>query len=268
MTCCHRGPRPESSRPPSSSSLCPRKCARLPLFARASCYLHPPEAEAPVVLQVLRDYRPTLFFSVPTVYAGSCARSCPRTPFRRRGSASRRESASRRGVQAWRERSASRSSTASGHGDDLHVHLERVGRSRAGSTGTPVDGTEVKLLDAAGERWPTALRECCGPRRPRRRPLTGSGSITRGGSSWATGSGPRCLHARRRRLLYPLRARGRLFKVAGQWVVPADVEAAADATPRGAEAGVVGAEEASASSSLRLRGAPRSRRRGCRPPPS
>src|SRR3989442_8002702 len=54
----------------------------LPLFARASCYLHPAWAEAPVVLQVLRDYRPTLFFSVPTVYARLLRAELPADAFR------------------------------------------------------------------------------------------------------------------------------------------------------------------------------------------
>src|SRR5437867_2391386 len=54
----------------------------LPLFARGSCYLHPAWAEAPVVLQVLRDYRPTLFFSVPTVYARLLRAALPADAFR------------------------------------------------------------------------------------------------------------------------------------------------------------------------------------------
>src|SRR3970040_2406484 len=41
----------------------------LPLAAKASCFLHPAWAEAPVVLEVLRGYRPTIYFYVPTVYA-------------------------------------------------------------------------------------------------------------------------------------------------------------------------------------------------------
>src|SRR5204862_7145984 len=76
----------------------------LPLFARGSCYLHPAWAEAPVVLQVLRDYRPTLFFSVPTVYARLLRAELPADAFRStRLCVSAGERLPAEVYQAWRE---------------------------------------------------------------------------------------------------------------------------------------------------------------------
>src|SRR6266702_2393702 len=54
----------------------------LPLSARASGFLHPAWAEAPVILDVLRSYRPTLYFSVPTVYSRLLRSDLPADAFR------------------------------------------------------------------------------------------------------------------------------------------------------------------------------------------
>src|SRR5205809_827525 len=123
----------------------------LPLFARGSCYLHPAWAEAPVVLQVLRDYRPTLFFSVPTVYARLLRAELPADAFRStRLCVSAGERLPAEVYQAWRERFGVEILDGIGATETIFMFISnRAGRRRAGSTGTPVDGTELTLLEAA-----------------------------------------------------------------------------------------------------------------------
>jgi len=220
----------------------------LPFFARASCYLHPAWAEAPVVLQVLRDYRPTLFFSVPTVYARLLRAELPADAFRStRLCVSAGERLPAEVYQAWRERFGVEILDGIGATETIFMFISnRAGRSRAGSTGTPVEGTEVKLLDAAGEPVADGAQGVLWAKTP----------------STAAGYWKRLDHSRRTFVgdwfrtgdVYTRDADGfythcgredDFFKVAGQWVVPADVEAALMRHPAVLEAGVVGAEEAS-----------------------
>src|SRR5207253_2778625 len=123
----------------------------IPLYARASTYLHPAWPDPALVLDVLSDYRPTLFFSVPTVYARLLRAELPADAFR-----------------------------------------------------------SVRQCVSAGERLPGDI-------------------YLRDGDGFYTHCG----------------REDDFFKVAGQWVVPADVEAALMKHPAVLEAGVVGAEEAS-----------------------
>jgi acyl-coenzyme A synthetase/AMP-(fatty) acid ligase len=121
-----------------------------------------------------------------------------------------------------------------------------AGRSRAGSTGTVVEGSEVKLLDDASRPVPDGQQGVLWAKTP----------------STAAGYWQRLDHSRRTFVgewfrtgdVYVRDAGGfythcgredDFFKVAGQWVVPADVEAALMKHPAVLEAGVVGAEEAS-----------------------
>src|SRR5262249_60391845 len=54
----------------------------IPLFARATTYLHHAWADPSMVHGVLRGYRPTLFFSVPTVYSHLLRADLPPEDFR------------------------------------------------------------------------------------------------------------------------------------------------------------------------------------------
>src|SRR5438876_561952 len=149
--------------------------------------------------------------------------------------------------QAWRERFGVEILDGIGATETIFMFISnRAGRSRAGSTGTPVDGTEVKLLDAAGEPVADGAQGVLWAKTP----------------STAAGYWKRLDHSRRTFVgdwfrtgdVYTRDADGfythcgredDFFKVAGQWVVPADVEAALMQHPAVLEAGVVGAEEAS-----------------------
>jgi benzoate-CoA ligase family protein len=220
----------------------------LPLYARASGFLHPAWAEAPVVLEVLRSYRPTLYFSVPTVYARLLRADLPADAFRSvRLCISAGERLPAEVYHAWKERFGVEILDGIGATETVFMFVSnRAGRSRAGSTGTPVDGTEVKLLDAAGQ--PVADGE--------------QGVLWAKTPSTAAGYWKRLDHSRRTFVgewfrtgdVYVRDADGfyshcgredDFFKVAGQWVAPAEVEAALMQHPAVLEAGVVGAEEAS-----------------------
>jgi benzoate-CoA ligase family protein len=220
----------------------------MPLTARASAFLHPAWAEAQVLLEVLRGYRPTLFFSVPTVYARLLRADLPADAFRSvRLCVSAGERLPAEVYHAWKERFGVEILDGIGATETIFMFVSnRAGKCRAGSTGTPVDGTEIKLLDAAGK--PVADGE--------------QGVLWAKTPSTAAGYWKRLDHSRRTFVgdwfrtgdVYVRDADGYythcgreddFFKVAGQWVVPADVEAALMKHPAVLEAGVVGAEEAS-----------------------
>ena len=68
----------------------------IPLASGATVYLHPAWPEPAGVAALLRSFRPTVFFSVPTFTRGCCAPSCPRTRSARYAMACRRASVCRR----------------------------------------------------------------------------------------------------------------------------------------------------------------------------
>ena len=149
-----------SSRPPSSSSPMPSATRSLLPLSRAagSCFLHPAWADAaPVVLDVLRGYRPTLYLlgarrSTPRLLRADAAARRLQRPC---GAASPRASGCRpRSTTAGASASASRSSTASARlGDGVHLRSRTMPAGAApGSTGTVVvREARSELLDAAGQ---------------------------------------------------------------------------------------------------------------------
>jgi len=220
----------------------------IPLFARGSAYLHHAWAEPTIVHDVLRDYRPTLFFSVPTIYARLLRADLPADAFRSvRQCVSAGEKLPAELYHAWQERFGVEILDAIGATETIFMFVSnRPGRSRAGSSGTPSPGVEVRLLDAQGQPVPDGTQGVLWVKTP----------------SAATGYWKRLEHSRRTFVgdwfrtgdAYVRDADGfythcgredDFFKVAGQWVMPAEVEAAMLKHPAVLEAGVVGAEEAS-----------------------
>jgi len=220
----------------------------IPLFARGSTYLHPAWADPTVVHDVLRSYRPTLFFSVPTVYARLLHADLPADTFRSvRQCVSAGEKLPAEIYEAWRERFGVEFLDATGATETIFMFVtNRPGQSRAGCSGTPAPGVEVRLLDGQGQPVPDGSQGVLWVKTP----------------SAAMGYWKRLDHSRRTFVgdwfrtgdVYVRDADGfythfgredDFFKVAGQWVVPGDVEAAMLKHPAVLEAGVVGAEEAS-----------------------
>jgi benzoate-CoA ligase len=148
-----------------------------------------------------------VFFSVPTFYAPLLRADVPRDAFRPvRVAVSADERLPPEVHGAWRERFG----VLDGLGTTETVFMvlsNRPGVSRAGSAGTPVPGADVRLLDDRSRDVPEMRRDAEGFYH----------------------------HAGRE---------DDLFRVAGQWVAPGEVEAVMLGHPRVAGAGVVGAEDA------------------------
>jgi len=122
------------------------------------------------------------------------------------------------------------------------VLSNRPGRSRPGSSGTPVPGTEARLLDEDGHEVGDGVEGMLHVRTPSASPFywrRGAESRRAFTGEWfRTGD----VYVRDGDGFYHHRGRADdLFKVAGMWVSPADVEGALLGHPDVADAGVVGA---------------------------
>ncbi len=218
----------------------------IPLFCRASAYLHPGWPDADAVREVMGAHRPTLFFSVPTFYSRLLRAELPPDTFRSvRYCVSAGERLPAEIYGAWRERFGVEILDGIGATETVFMVLSnRPGASRPGSSGIPVAGTEARILDADGA--PAAQGQ--------------PGVLWVKTPSLAAGYWKRLDHSRRTFVgkwfrtgdVYHRDADGfyyhggredDFFKVAGQWVAPAEVEAVLLRHPAVLEAGVVGAEE-------------------------
>ena len=220
----------------------------IPLHARARTYLHPGWPDLAEVARVMGEFAPTLFFSVPTVYARLLRSDLPADTFRSaRLCVSAGERLSADLYEAWRARFGVELLDGIGATETIFMVLSsRPGESREGSTGTPVPGTEARLLDADGATVARGAQGVLWVRTPslargywQRPEATGrafDGEWFRTGDVYYVDADGHWIHCGRQ---------DDLFKVAGQWVVPADVEAVALRHPAVLEAGLVGAEEES-----------------------
>ena len=179
---------------------------------------------------------------------GSSAPSCPPTPSARCAAASRRESGCPpRSTGPGASASASRSSTASAPPrPSSWCSRNRPGPSRPGSSGTPVPGTEARILDADGApavRGPA--RACSGCERRRWPRATGSGSIIPAGPLSASGSAPGDVYRRDAEgFYYHCGREDDFFKVAGPvGGARRGRSRRCSAIPACSRPGVVGAEE-------------------------
>jgi benzoate-CoA ligase len=219
----------------------------IPLFARATSCLQPGWPDPASIARVMGEARPTLFFSVPTVYARLLHADLPAETFRSaRLCVSAGERLPAEIYAAWRQRFGVEILDGIGATETIFMVLSnRPGRSRPGSSGEPVPGTEARILDAEGRPVPDGQEGVLWVRTP----------------SQAAGYWQRLDHSRRTFVgdwfrtgdVYRREADGGhvhcgreddFFKVAGQWVAPAEVESVLLRHPAVLEAGVVGAEEA------------------------
>ena len=192
---------------------------------------------------VLERFAPTLFFSVPTFYGLLLRADLPRDAFRSvRACVSAGERLPAEVYEAWRERFGVEILDGLGTSETIFMVLaNRPGKSRPGSAGTPVPGTEVRLLDGEGRAVPDGEPGVLHIRTPSASPAywnrldvsrrTFIGEWFRTGDVLTRDGDGFYHHASRE---------DDRFKVAGMWVTPTDVEAALLAHPGVAEAGVVG----------------------------
>jgi benzoate-CoA ligase family protein len=220
----------------------------MPALTGAQTFLSPGWATPESVAAVMATFRPTLFFSVPTFYAHLLRGELPADAFASvRSAVSAGERLPEDIHHAFRARFGVEILDGVGATETIFMVLSnRPGRSRAGSAGTPVPGTDVRLVGPGGEeihgagagvlhvRTPSASARYWNRAAASRRAFVGEWFRT--GDVFARDAEGFFHH------------RGReddLFKVAGMWVSPADIEGVLRTHPAVADAGVVGAEDAS-----------------------
>jgi benzoate-CoA ligase family protein len=218
----------------------------IPLLARAATFLHPAWPDPATVAEVMAAFRPTLLFSVPTLYARLLDADLPRATFASLRAAVSAGEPLPAAIHA-RFRAGFGVEILEGLGATETVFMvlsNRPGASRPGHAGLPVAGAEVRLLDGAdrpvadgepGVLWVRAASVAAGywdrPDESRRAFVDG----------WFR-TGDLFTRDREGFLVHGGREDDR-FKVAGQWVVPGEVEAVALGHPAVLEAGLVGAAE-------------------------
>jgi benzoate-CoA ligase len=218
-----------------------------PFHMGATTVLYPGKPQPKTILEVAQAHRPTLFFSVPTLYASmlqeadhaaynlgsvrlavSAAEPLPAEIFRR-----------------WKERFGVEILDGIGSTEVLHIYLSaRAGRVRPGSTGQAVAGYELALVDHEGQPVPAgaigdlmvagpSTAQCYwnrhGLTKDRMRGrwfVTGDKySVDQDGYFWYAGRSDD------------------LFRVSGQWVSPIEVESTLVEHSCVLEAAVIALEE-------------------------
>jgi benzoate-CoA ligase len=218
-----------------------------PFHVGATTILFAGRPQAKVILDVVQTRRPTLFFSVPTLYAAmlqeadrasydlssvrvavSAAEPLPAEIFRR-----------------WKDRFGFEILDGIGSTEVLHIYLSASpGQVRPGSTGKAVPGYELRIVDSEGKQTP---------------PGTIGDLLVRGESTAQCYWNHQQLTADRMRgewfftgdkywmdedgyYWYAGRADD-MFKVSGQWVSPNEVESALVEHPSVLEAAVIAYKE-------------------------
>lgn len=125
-----------------------------PFHVGATTVLYPGKPQAKVILEVAQAHRPTLFFSVPTLYAAMLQETEQRAYDLSsiRLAASAAEPLPADIFRRWKDRFGVEILDGIGSTEVLHIYLSaRAGNVRAGSTGQAVPGYELALVDSAGQ---------------------------------------------------------------------------------------------------------------------
>jgi benzoate-CoA ligase len=219
-----------------------------PLYVGATSILAAERPSPATVARILREHRPSIFYGVPTLYATLLASA----ELPRRG-----ELALRRCVSAgeplpaeigrrWLQRTGVDILDGIGSTEMLHIFLSnRPGEVRYGTTGRPLPGYDLEIVDEAGRRvargeigdllvdGPSSAAGYWNNRERSRTTFRGS---------W-TWTGDKYYEDEDGYFVYCGRSDD-MLKVNGMWVSPAEVEAALIAHPAVLEAAVVGAPDA------------------------
>ncbi|MBI5922268.1 MAG: benzoate-CoA ligase family protein [Betaproteobacteria bacterium] len=207
------------------------------------------ERPTPVsVGKVLRQYQPTIFYGVPTLYAAMLA--SPDLPRREELPRLRRCTSAGEALPAdigrrWQEHTGIDILDGIGSTEMLHIFLSnRPGDVRYGSTGKPVPGYELRLVDEAGQlvtRGNMGELQVNGPSSAimywnnREKSLaTFNGPWTRCGDKYVEDEDGYFIYCGRS---------DDMLKVSGIYVSPFEVEAALMTHPAVLEAAVVGAAD-------------------------
>ncbi len=216
-----------------------------PFYVGATAVLMAERPTPAAVMRVLHDRAPTIFAGVPTLFAAILAdaandRAAASPALRCAISAG--EALPRHIGEKWRERFGTDVLDGIGSTEMLHIFLSnRHGDVRYGTTGKPVPGYDVKLVDESGEPvadgdegslWVRGPSSCVAYWNQRER------SVATFEGAW-TRTGDRYVRDADGYFAYSGRADD-MLKVGGIWVSPFEVESALGAHDAVLEAGVVG----------------------------
>jgi len=220
-----------------------------PFGAGATTILFSGRPQPDAIFEVVNRYRPTLFFAVPTAYAGmlhAAEQGAPIDMSSVRLAVSAGESLPASIYQRWLERFGVDILDGIGSTEILHIFVSnRPGQVRPGSTGKVVPGYEAKLVDDDGQPVPTGeagnltvrgdsiCAQYWNKHDATRRAIQGEWMrtgdkyhIDQDGYFWYDGRADDML------------------KVGGIWVSPAEVENVIVEHPRVLECAVIGSEDA------------------------
>jgi benzoate-CoA ligase family protein len=129
-----------------------------PFYAGAATVLYPGKFQASAILARAQEYRPTLFFSVPTHFAAMLRETDAANPYDLgsvRLGISAAEPLPAEIVRRWRARFGFEVLDGIGSTEVLHIYISNVpGCVRPGSSGVPVPGYQVRITDETGRELP------------------------------------------------------------------------------------------------------------------
>jgi benzoate-CoA ligase family protein len=200
-----------------------------PFWAGASTVLCADRPTPDVVYRHLHEARPTLFYGVPTLYASMLAQkevSADLSSLRLCISAG--EPLPGELFTRWKSRFGTEILDGIGSTEVLHIYVStRRGKARPGSTGLPVDGYQVRIIDESGAevrrgetgdlivRGPSTALQYFNRREQTRAKMRGEWFFT----------GDKFLQTEDGEFHYVGRSDD-MFKAGGEWISPTDVESA------------------------------------------
>lgn len=217
-----------------------------PLAVGATAVLMAERPTPDAVFARLQRHRPTIFGGVPTLYAAMLAANPPeRAALALRVCISAGEALPREIGERWQRHFGVDILDGIGSTEMLHIFLSnRPGEVRYGTTGSPVPGYQLRLVDDEGQ--PVAVGhigelQVCGPTRAQsywnnreKTSQTFQGSWVRSGDKYYVDATGRYVYAGRS---------DDMLKVSGIYVSPAEVESALISHAAVLEAAVIGAED-------------------------
>lgn len=129
-----------------------------PMAVGATTVLHAGPPDPASVIAILRDKKPTIFYGVPTLYGMLLASGDLPAPGEHalRLCTSAGEALPAELLRRWKERTGTDILDGIGTTEMLHIFLSnRVGDIRPGTTGKPIPGYELRLVDEDGNPVPT-----------------------------------------------------------------------------------------------------------------
>ncbi|MEO7001601.1 MAG: benzoate-CoA ligase family protein [Ktedonobacterales bacterium] len=219
-----------------------------PMGVGASAIHYPGRMTAEVAFRVISDQRPTIFFGSPTLFAAMLAMSDTASRFDTsslRLCVSAGESLPADIFNRWRDRFGVEILDGIGSTEMLHIFISnRAGEVKPGSTGKPVPGYSALIVDEQGQPVPqgeignllVAGDSACAFywNKHQRSRTTFLGPWTQTGDKYYQDQDGYYWYCGRS---------DDMLKVSGQWVSPAEVEAALIAHPAVLQAAVVGYED-------------------------